>query len=146
MPEKGQWWTCPTEADNGNTIIVTGRADIEKFRKNPKFNIRIEVSWKYLPEANGMPDLKTSEMMETVTNLFCAEFDKDPVAVLTGIYTGDGCRDWIFYSLSTNIFGNKINRLLADLPVLPITIYCENDPEWNEYDEMREASEIKFDD
>ena len=48
-------------------------------------------------------------------------------------------RDWIFYATSTHIFGKKINKALADFPQLPISIYAENDPEWQEYDEMSEA-------
>lgn len=123
------WWTAPTESESGALIMVTGRKNVEKFRLNPKFKIRIEVTWKYSPEPDGMPDKETSEEMERVQSALTACFDKDPVAVLTGIYTGDGERNWVFYSLSTNIFGRKLNEALADFPVLPLTIYCENDAE-----------------
>ena len=67
---------------------------------------------------------------------------KDPVAVLTGIFTGAGERNWIFYTLSTHIFGKKINEALADMPLLPLEIYSENDPGWEQYDEMNEL-EVK---
>ncbi|MBO5053015.1 MAG: DUF695 domain-containing protein [Muribaculaceae bacterium] len=141
---KGEWWTCPTVSESGKTVIVTGREDINKFRDNPRFNVRVEVSWEYDGNAtHGMPDVETSMMMETVTDRLTEVFDKDPVAVLTGIYTGDGRRDWIFYTLSTNIFGRKLNEALTDLPVLPLSIYCENDSEWNEYQEMKDNSYIE---
>lgn len=141
---KGEWWTCPTVSESGKTVIVTGREDISKFRDNPRFNVRVEVSWEYNGNAtHGMPDVETSMMMETVTDRLTEVFDKDPVAVLTGIYTGDGRRDWIFYTLSTNIFGRKLNEALTDLPVLPLSIYCENDSEWNEYQEMKDNSYIE---
>lgn len=141
---KGEWWTCPTVSESGKTVIVTGREDISKFRDNPRFNVRVEVSWEYDENAtHGMPDVETSMMMETVTDRLTEVFDKDPVAVLTGIYTGDGRRDWIFYTLSTNIFGRKLNEALTDLPVLPLSIYCENDSEWNEYQEMKDNSYIE---
>lgn len=133
------WWTAPAEGENGSLIMVTGRADVEKFRANPRFTYRIEVKWPYDCGANGMPDRETSEMMEQVTDRLTDTFDRDPVAVLTGIYTGDGERDWVFYSLSPNIFGRKLNECLSDMPLLPITIYVENDPEWAEYDEMSEC-------
>ena len=64
------------------------------------------------------------------------EFKKDPVAILTGIYTGAGERNWVFYTRSVNIFGRKINEILAPFELLPITLYAEKDPEWNEYREM----------
>jgi len=138
------WWTAPASADNGKLIMVTGRSDIKSFRENPRFNIRVEVSWKYEPQPDGMPDRATSELMEQVQDRLQATFAKAPVAVLTGIFTGNGQRDWIFYTLSTHIFGRKLNEALSDLPLLPLSVYCENDPDWQEYDEMSEA-EIKLD-
>lgn len=142
MNEKEDWWTSPAEGENGNLIMVTGRRDVDKFRKNPRFNIRIEVTWDYGPTPDGMPDTSTSEMMEKVQDLLQEMFAKDPVAVLTGIYTGDNRRNWVFYTLSTNIFGRKLNEALAALPTLPLSIYCENDPDWAEYSEMKDLTEI----
>lgn len=137
--ESGSWWTAPTESESGRLIMVTGRKDIDNFRSNERFKIRIEVTWKYEGDENGMPDAATSQLMEEAQNALQNEFHKDPVAVLTGIFTGDDQRDWIFYATSTHIFGKKINKALADFPQLPISIYAENDPEWQEYDEMSEA-------
>lgn len=142
--ESSTWWTAPTESENGRLILVTGRKDVDKFRSNPRFTIRAEVTWRYEGDASGMPDAETSAMMEQVQEALQTEFRKDPVAVLTGIFTGDNQRDWIFYTLSTHIFGRKLNEVLAPFPLLPLTIYTENDPDWEEYSEMSEA-EIHLD-
>lgn len=142
--EYGEWWTAPAESEDGKLILVTGRNDIANFRGNKRFSIRVEVTWRYRALADGMPDKDTSELMEKVQDVFLECFRKDPVAVLTGVFTGDGERNWIFYTLSTNIFGRKLNEMLSEFPLLPIEIYCENDPDWDEYDEMRQA-EIKMD-
>lgn len=142
MSKTNDWWTSPTESENGRLIMVTGRRDVDKFRNNTRFNIRVEVSWKYVGDASGMPDYETSTLMEQVQEALETEFKKDPIAVLTGIYTGDNERNWVFYTLSTHIFGRKLNEALANFELLPITIYCENDPDWNEYHEMKELSEI----
>ena len=139
-----EWWTAPAEGNDGRLIMVTGRRDVKKFRDNPRFDKRVEVSWKYSSGADGMPTKEDSEMMDEVQQRLTEAFDKDPVAVLTGVYTGDGERNWVFYTLSTNIFGKKLNEALASLPILPLEIYAENDPEWNEYDEMSEC-EINID-
>ena len=146
MANKSDWWTAPTESENGNLIMVTGRRDIENFKNNPKFNIRIEVTWKYNSDISGMPDFETSSLMEEVQTAIENSFKKDPIAVLTGIYTGDGERNWIFYTLSTNIFGKKFNEALQSFELLPITIYAEKDPEWNEYQEMKSLTEINSED
>lgn len=144
MSENGIWWTAPTQSESGRLIMVTGRKDVMKFRENPRFSIRVEVTWRYGGEADGMPDLATSRLMEQAQEALTQCFDKDPVAVLTGVFTGDDERNWVFYTLSTNIFGRKLNEALADMPLLPLEIYCENDPQWEAYDEMSEA-EINID-
>lgn len=133
-------WTSPTDSADGRLVMVTGRLDVAKFRSNPRFSIRVEVSWTYndAPDAT-MPTEQDSAIMEEATDNFNRILDKDPVAVLTGIYTGAGRRDWVFYTASTNIFNKKLNEALAPLPLLPLQIYAENDPDWAEYDEMIEA-------
>ena len=143
--DHGIWWTAPAESEeDGRTILVTGRKDIDKFRSNPRFSIRVELTWKYTPGPDGMPSEEDAAMMEEAGSRLAEAFHKDPVAVLTGIFTGDGSREWVFYTLSTHIFGRKLNEALADMPLLPLTVYCENDPGWEAYDEMAEA-EIKLD-
>lgn len=146
MAKTNDWWTSPTEAENGSLIMVTGRRDVDKFRNNPKFIYRVEIAWKYAGDASGMPDLSVSQMMEKVQDALVETFEKDPVAVLTGIYTGDNRRDWVFYTLSTNIFQRKINEALAEFPLLPLEFYAEKDSEWAEYAEMKELSEISASD
>jgi hypothetical protein len=127
--------------------MVTGRRDIAKFRDNPRFSIRVEITWVYDESTSaGMPDLATSELMEQATDNLSKIFAADPVAVLTGIYTGAGERNWVFYTLSTHIFQRKLNEALAELPLLPLQISAENDPDWEEYTEMRSLSEIQSED
>lgn len=136
------WWTSPLEDEDGNRIIVTGRGEVDKFRNDPRCTIRITITLPYASDAEGMPTAEESKTLDEVLERMQAELKKDPVAVLTGIYTGAGKREMVFYAKSTHIFNKKLNAALAELPLLPLEITAENDPEWAEYDEMRELSEI----
>lgn len=136
MPEIGEWWTAPAIADDGRDILVSGRSDVASFRHNPKFKIRIEIVWAYEAQPNGMPGDNDAEIMGQATDNLLAILHKDPVAVMTGIFTGAGERTWVFYTLSTNIFQKKLNEALAELPLLPLQITAENDPDWEAYQEM----------
>lgn len=140
---KGSWVTYPTEStDSGRTVIVTVRTDIWEFRNNPRFKYRVIVTLPYEggdPEIGlnadrtGMPDEKTSQLIEDVTIALAATFRKDPVGVLTEMSTGDGVREWNFYTLSLHIFQRKFNEALASLPVLPFRFAAEEDGEWEAY-------------
>ncbi|MCM1317985.1 MAG: DUF695 domain-containing protein [Bacteroides sp.] len=136
------WWTSPLEDENGNLIMVTGRGDIDKFRSNPKFKIRVTVTIPYKAISSGMPTDEEADQLQAIADSFDTVLKADPVAVLTGIYTGAGERQMVFYTLSTNIFNKKLNLALEPFPLLPLTITAENDPDWEEYDEMRSLSEI----
>lgn len=86
-----------------------------------------------------MPDYQTSSLMEKVTDALNATFDEDPIGIMTGIYTGDMERNWIFYCTSVNIFCRKLNESLDEFETLPISLSAYNDPQWCEYDEMTES-------
>lgn len=135
--ENDKWLTVPTTDDEGNTIIVTGLTDVEKFRSKPRYSIRINITLPYSPVGPlGFPDEETAATLEEVTEAFQANLKGKNTAVLTGIYTGAGQRDWVFYTFSTDVFNGFLNRALAQLPLLPLEISAENDPDWEEYDEM----------
>lgn len=141
-----RWWSAPTEAENGRTIIVTGRDYMDEIIAKGKFIYRVTVSWEYNSLPSGMPEDEDARLMEEATDSMMQEFKKDKVAYLTGIYTGDGRRDWVFYTQNLNIFGRVFNRALASLPQKPLLIEAESDPDWAEYREMREISYIAPDD
>ena len=139
MAEKDIWITIPTTDDDGNTIIVTANTDVAKFRSKPKYSIRIGITLSYVPGPLGFPGDNDAEMLEKITDAFQTNLKGQNTAILTGIYTGAGQRDWVFYTFNTGIFNSFLNRALAPLPLLPLKITAENDPEWLEYDEMMEA-------
>ena len=140
-----EWWTAPAESDNGELILVTGRKIPDEIISSGIFNDRIEVTWSYTPADKGMPDDATSTLMEQVHEALAAEFKKDPVAIITGIYTGAGERNWVFYTMSLHVFNKKFNEAMAEFDKIDLTFHAEEDPEWGEYAEMRQT-EIADDD
>lgn len=142
MKISDEWWSTPAESADGKLVIVTGRDDMDAVRACGKYKYRIDVTWRYNALPDGMPEPADAELMEQADEALKDAFRRDPAAVMTGIYTGDGERDWVFYTLSLNIFSKIFNRALADLPTIPLVIDAEEDPDWEEYTEMRERTYI----
>ena len=130
------WWTAPAEGENGNLILVTGRRGMDNVIATGVYRYRVEVTWPYEGDSKGLPAFADSKVMEEVTDALNASFDRDPVAVMTGIYTGDGQRNWVFYTRSLHIFQRKFNEAMAPFPTLPLQFEAEEDPDWQEYREM----------
>lgn len=133
------------EGEHGKTVIVTGRDYMDSIIEKGKNPNLVKVSWKYNALPDGFPDEIDAEVMGRVDDALKAEFKKDKCAYLVGIYTGEGRRDWIFYTGNLNIFGKVFNRALEDIETIPIEIEAQSDPDWEEYKEMRELSYIPED-
>ena len=142
MKIKDEWWTAPTEADNGLTIMVTGRDGVEEAMTSGKFNDRVEITWRYNAGSDGMPVADDSKLIGEVDEALREAFRKEKACILTGVYTGDGRRDWIVYTKNPRIFNAVLNKALAGFPLLPLELYAEKDAGWAEYQEMRSLTYI----
>lgn len=132
-----EWFTAIAESDEGNdTIFVSGRCGIDEFRLSGKFKERVEVTWRYEADSKGMPNEATAMLMEEVINSLRRAVEKNKLAILTGVYTGAGERNMIFYARNAPAFGVALNEALMQYELLPLTIYVEKDTDWCEYAEM----------
>ena len=130
------WFSTMAIADNELPIFISGREDLDEFRLSGKFKERVEIYWKYDSNHNGMPSDAEGELMEQVIDSLRNAVEKDKLAILTGIYTGNNERTLVFYTRTSRVFGERLNDALAEFPQLPITLYVEIDPEWNEQREL----------
>ena len=131
------------EGDNGRTVIVTGRDYMDKVSASGKYPYLVRVSWRYNAQSDGFPDDTDAELMGRVNDALESTFRKDKCAYMVAIYTGEGIRDWLFYTHSLTIFSKVFNRALADIEeTVPFEIEAQSDPEWSEYAEMRSLSYI----
>ncbi|MGL4293797.1 MAG: DUF695 domain-containing protein [Bacteroidales bacterium] len=130
------WFTALSEAENGKMVFINGRDHIMDFIKSGKFKERAEIYWKYEGDGKGMPDDQTAKLMEEVQAALQKAMEKDKLAILTGIYTGDNERTLVFITRNVPAFGERLNQALSGFDLLPITIYTEKDPENEEYLDM----------
>lgn len=141
-----EWFTAIAESDKStDTIFVSGRYNIDEFINSGKFKERAEVTWRYDADAKGMPNDATAERMEEVMAVLKRAMEKNKLAILTGVYTGEGERNMVFYTRNIPAFGNTLNEALAPFELLPLTIYTEKDPEWSEYAEMCQLRDDEVD-
>lgn len=140
------WFTALSESESGQMISVYGRDELKEFMESGKYKERVEITWKYEGDKRGLPDEALAEKMELVEEILRKAMEKkDKLAILTGVYTGDGEKVWIFYTRTVRVFGERLNEALASFELLPISIYTELDPEWEEYQDMYEMKEWAVD-
>lgn len=145
MKLSDKWFTALSENEKGDLITIYGREELEEFVTSGKFKERIEVTWKYTPDTKGLPSDNEAELMENVEIALRKVMEKDKLAILSSVYTGGGERIWVFYTRTSRVFGENLNDALKDFELLPISLYVEIDPEWEEYKDMYEMKEWSVD-
>ena len=145
MKLSDKWFTALSENDNGDLIAVYGREELTEFMQSGKMKERVEITWKYPVSNQGMPSDADAELMESVEEALRKAMEKDKLAILSSVYTGGGEKVWVFYTRTVRVFGERLNDALKDFELLPISIYTELDPEWEEYQDMYEMKEWSVD-
>lgn len=145
MKLSNEWFTALSEDEAGYLVTVSGREELTEFIQSGKFKERVEITWKYEGDDKGMPAEALAEKMETVQETLRKAMEKDKLSILTAVYTGAGEKIWVFYTRTVRVFGERLNQALAGFELLPISIYTEVDPEWEEYLDMYEMKQWAVD-
>lgn len=145
MKLSNEWFTALSEDETGHLVTVSGRDELTEFIQSGKFKERAEITWKYEGDDKGMPEDELAEKMETVQETLRKAMEKDKLSILTGVYTGAGEKVWVYYTRTVRVFGERLNEALAPFELLPISIYTEVDPEWEEYLDMYEMKQWAVD-
>lgn len=140
-----EWFTALSEDEEGRMIIVSGRDELTQFIESGKLKERAEISWKYEGDSKGMPPEELAALMEEVEVALKKAMEKDKLSILTSIYTGGNQKTWVFYTRTVRVFGERLNEALSSFELLPIEIYTELDPAWDEYKDMYEMKAWSID-
>jgi hypothetical protein len=78
----------------------------------------------------GMPASEVTEQMQTFETAIEASLEQKGVGVQAACLTGNGAREWRYYTYDTDEFMAKLNAGLAGHTVYPLRIQLFSDPEW----------------
>ncbi|MCR5395437.1 MAG: DUF695 domain-containing protein [Bacteroidales bacterium] len=133
------WFTALSENEDGTYTFISGRSGIEAFVESGKLRERLEIAWTYKADEKGLPaDDAEAQTMEEVGDKLRAAMEKDKLAIVTGIYTGQGKREINFICRNIEAFGQRLNDTLASYPQLPIVVNAYDDPDNQEYRDLLE--------
>ncbi|MBO6012649.1 MAG: DUF695 domain-containing protein [Bacteroidales bacterium] len=133
------WFTALSENEDGTFTFISGRTGIDEFINSHKLRERIEVVWTYQADAKGLPaDDAEAQRMEEVVDKLREVMEKDKLAIMTGVYTGQGQREINFICRNVAAFGERLNNTLSVYPKLPIVIHAYDDPDNEEYRDLLE--------
>ena len=136
--EKGESWVMDEgELDNGLPFTLRFREDLPDEGDLKKLTTLIVVSWVYDSEnGTGMPTDEELNRMEAFENLMDDALVEKGTARLMTVFTGEGIREWQFYTDDEDFFMEKFNEALNEQPVLPLEIDAFEDENWDAYNDL----------
>ena len=102
----------------------------------------IEISWPY--ESNTpFPKTRDNEQMLEFERALDELAGGNGYSELARVSTGNGVKEWLFYSSNQHRFMDRMNSLLKNHPVYPIEIKFYEDSSWRIWSETATALESR---
>src|SRR5215831_1404695 len=123
------WATAvSTNANNGRQIIFRYAQELSTSFDQASQPIRIIIVWKYKSES-GQPMSEAHQRMNQLEDMLESVLKEDGFATLALVSTGEGLREWTYYTKSETEFMAWLNYALARLAAFPIEIHTASDPD-----------------
>lgn len=84
-----------------------------------------------------MPVVTERQRMDSMEDLLGPHVEKDGLAKLAVVSTGENLREWTYYAKSEAEFMAGLNNALAGKPTFPIDVHPAIDPTWAMYEKFR---------
>ena len=93
----------------------------------------IAVSWRYEVHDSGMRSPEERDRMDLFEDLLTPVLETPENAILTVVVTGNGVREWQWYSRSDVETMELVNSALAGQDPFPVEFVVQDDPNWEAY-------------
>lgn len=138
------WFESSGEVGN-DIFFVKGRRNLGKVMESGKFPTRIDLVWEFeSPDTTGQPSEHLLQLMNEMEEMLLGAYENDYQSVLAGVFTGNGHREWYWYTQDKEEFMLRFNSAMGTKGQYPLEIYHQADPEWSEYRDMLEAFSIEI--
>jgi hypothetical protein len=131
-------WAVATGKINGMPLILRYITSVPQ--NSTKYPHLIVITWRYKGTANGMPDKTTGEKMVLLEGLLDKKLEPPGSALMTAVVTGNGVKEWQWYSRDEKETMRFLNEALSGQSVFPIQISLDDDPAWQAYHQLAGAA------
>ena len=131
-------WTLAQGEDNGLPLIFRIRNQRPTGVQPAQYPHLIGMCWSYVPENEfGMPSFEVMALTTQFEKLLGPALESSRSAFMTVIVTGNGVRQWQWYSRDPDETMTLINQALAGCDPFPVWFFVEHDPDWQAYGDFQ---------
>ncbi|RZU37067.1 uncharacterized protein DUF695 [Fluviicoccus keumensis] len=129
-----EWLTASADFEDGTKKIYSVRQHAPAGADPDAFSTVVVIEWIF---EDQLPDQHLLQEMQAFQELL-DPLDDAEESFLVHIITGDGQREWCYYTRSYPRFIQRMNKLLAGHKHYPLDIEYQEHTDWEYWEEIRE--------
>jgi len=133
-------WSVAQLEKNGKPLVVRYRSERPQGVETAAFSFLLSATWAYQPDEFGLPADAEMERMDKFEDALAAALETSKTAYLMVILTGNGERDWLWYTTGEEAAMRQVNQALKGHKSYPIQFSVQKDRGWKAYSQFEKGS------
>jgi hypothetical protein len=136
-----QWRVAQLEK-HGKPLLVRYRNERPKNAERASFPFLLSATWAYQRNEFGLPSADEMKLMDKFEDALASKLETSQTAHLMVVLTGNGERDWLWYTVGEEEAMRLVNQALKGHKAYPVQFSVQKDRRWKAYAqfEKRDAS------
>ena len=129
-------WSVGQAQIGGLPLIIRTRSKLPSLPDMAIYEHLIIISWPYSANESGMPQHEDNQNTIRFEDALEKALEAKGLGVQAACITGNGSKEWRYYTYDTGEFMSRLNQGLTGHPVYPIELKMFKDPEWGALAEL----------
>ena len=126
-------WSVAQLERNGKPLLVRYRSERPPGVERAAFSFLLSATWTYQPNEFALPSANEMELMDRFEDALASALETSHTAHLMVILTGNGERDWLWYTSGEAEAMRHVNQALKGHQPYPVQFSVQKDRGWKAY-------------
>ncbi|CBL46119.1 Hypothetical protein HDN1F_25360 [gamma proteobacterium HdN1] len=134
-------WFSASDDNNGIPVFLRARDTLDHLIGLESHPTLVRLVWIYKPVGeHGLPSDEDAARMTAFEQTVMPALEAERICIFYCIYQHNGQQEWLAYCSNVDAAEEIINVALMEHEEYPIELLQEDDPEWEDYKNMREGT------
>ena len=126
-------WSVAQAEKNGSPLLIRYRSQRPQGVDTAAFPFLLSATWTYQANETGLPAPEEQELMAKFEDASESALEASQTAHLMVILTGNGERDWLWYTCGEAEAMRQVNHALKGHRRYPVQFSVQQDRRWRAY-------------
>ncbi len=130
-------WSVAQGVKNGRPLLIRYRSERPHGVEATSYPLLLSATWSYCGNELGLPAPEESELMAIFEDALASALEASQSAYLMVVLTGNGERDWLWYSRGEADSMSRVNNTLKGHRRYPVEFSIQRDRAWRAYSQFQ---------